>query len=150
MSEDSDLGFEQVFDIVLDKYYDCFLKTQHRFDGVISDETTVQSATATVWINATKERSTVERLTKALKDKIDRTNSEAIPSAVNVWKWHFDSFIKEFGGRITSAIAYYVSQNCSPEDMERNIKERYYHLKCEKIESEEERERIAKELFGDE
>ena len=142
----ADSVFEEVVDVVADDYELCVSKARKFF----TDEQAVQSASATMFINATKEKSTVVNLVCKLKDKINGINPEAIPSAIAVWKWHFDSFIKEVGPRLVGTIAYYVSQNVTPEEMERNIKEKYYHLKCEKIDSEEEREKLATELFGEE
>ena len=139
---DTDNVFEEVIDVVSKEYALCVSKATELF----TDEQAVQSASATMFINATKEKSTVVNLVCRLKDRIDSVNKEAIPSAVEVWKWHFDSFVKEFGGRITSSIVYYVSQNCTPAEIERNITERYYHLRCEKIDTEEERNRLALEL----
>ena len=141
MSE-TDSVFEEVIDVVAEDYTLCVQKARKLF----TDEQAVQSASATMFINATKEKSTVVNLVCKLKERIDSINSEAIPSAVEVWKWHFNSFVKEFGGRITSAIVHYVRENCTPEEIERNIRERYYHLKCETIDTVEERRRLAFEL----
>ena len=141
----TDNVFEEVIDVVSKEYALCVSKARELF----TDEQAVQSASATMFINATKEKSTVVNLVCKLRDRIDGKNPEAIPSAVEVWKWHFAPFIKEFGGRISGTIAYYVSQNCTPEEMERNIRERYYHLKCESDISDEERAKLEKELFGE-
>ena len=142
---DTDNVFNEVIDIVSKEYALCVSKARELF----TDEQAIQSASATMFINATKEKSTVVNLVCRLKERIDGINKEAIPSAVDVWKWHFDSFIQEFGGRITSAIIYYCTQNVTPSEMERNIRERYYHLKCETDISEEERLELEKELFGE-
>ena len=142
---DADNVFEEIMDETSKGYALCVKHARKLF----TDEQAVQSASATMFINATKEKSVVASLVCKLRERINSINSEAIPSAVEVWKWHFDSFIKEFGGRITSAIVYYVTQNCTPEEMERNIRERYYHLKCETDISKDELEKLEKELFGE-
>lgn len=148
MSE-TDYVLRDVIDIVMPEYRYCLAKAKEMFGDILSDESAIQSASATVWINATKEKSAVAPYLNQLKNRIAKTNSEAIPSAVQVWEWHFSDFIQEFGGRITSLIQHYVSQNLPMEQIERNIKERYYHLKCEKIDDEEERKALELKLFGE-
>lgn len=139
-----DILFEEVIEGVSAQYALCVDKARRLF----TDEQAVQSASATMFINATKEKSSVGAYVNSLKERIAKLNQEAIPSAVQVWEWHFKDFIQEFGGRIKSAIVFYVSQNTPPEVIEKNIKERYFHLKCEKLDTEAQ-EKLAVELFGE-
>lgn len=143
MSE-TDNTFDIVIDIVSDEYRKCVEKARELF----TDEQAIQSASATMFINATKEKSSVSSYLNTLKDRIAKLNQEAIPSAVQVWEWHFRDFIQEYGGRIKSQITYYVSQNAPPEVIERNVKERYYHLRCETLDHDQQ-EALAEQLFGD-
>ena len=144
-----DYTFDEVYDMDLEKYFECFMKTKERFEGILSEEAPLQSATASVWITAGREKSAVESYINQLKSRIAKINSEAIPSAVQVWEWHFNSFIQEFGGRIKGLLVHYVEQNLPAEQIERNIKERYYHLKCEKLEDEDARKALELQLFGE-
>ena len=142
---ETDNIFEEVIDTVSAQYRLCVDKAKDLF----SDEQAIQSASATMFINATKEKSSVASYINSLKDRIAKLNPEAIPSAVQVWEWHFRDFIQEFGGRIKGLIVHYVSQNLPPEQIERNVRERYYHLKCETIDSDDERKKLEIELFGE-
>lgn len=147
--EIDDYEFEQVCDLVLDKYHWLFEKTKRKFKGTLEKEEVIQSASATVWINATKEVSTVKNLLKAYKDKKDRLNVEAIPSpALESWKWHFRDFIKDAGPRLVGTISYYISIDASPEVIERNVTEKYYNLMSEKLSSEE-LKALEIKLFGE-
>lgn len=146
---EEDYTFEEVWGIIEERYFDCFMKTKDRFKGVLTEEAPLQSACATIWINATKEKSAVNTYINQLKSRIAKINSEAIPSAIQVWEWHFNSFIQEFGGRIKGLLAHYVEQNLPAEQIERNIKERYYHLKCETLEDEDARKTLEVQLFGE-
>lgn len=119
------LAFEEVIDSVSDAYRMCVDKAKQMF----TEESAIQSASATMFINATKEKSSVDAYLKSLKDRIAKVNSEAIPSALEVWKWHFRDYISEFGPRITSAIHFYLSQNMSCEELEAHVKDRYLRLK---------------------
>lgn len=142
--------FEEVWDTIEEKYFWCFVRTKEKFKGLLSEEAPLQSACATIWINATKEVSTVAELNRKLKARIAKLNEEAIPSAIQVWEWHFRDFISEFGPRIKGQIAYYVSQNTPPEIIERDIRERAYHLRCEKLNTIAEQNDLAVEMFGKE
>lgn len=124
MSTD-DYTFEEVIDLVSKEYGLCVKRARELF----TDEQAIQSASATMFINATKEKSSVDAYLRTLKEKIAKTNKEAIPSAVEVWKWHFRDYVNEFGPRITSAIHYYVSQNMSNEEIEKHVIDRYMRLK---------------------
>ena len=120
-----DIVFEEVVERVSDVYGLCVEKAKKMF----TEESAIQSASATMFINATKEKSSVDAYLKTLKEKIAKTNSEAIPSAIEVWKWHFRAYISEFGPRITSAIHFYLSQNMSCEELEAHVTDRYMRLK---------------------
>ena len=124
MSTD-DYTFEEVIDLVSEEYGLCVKRARELF----TDEQAIQSASATMFINATKEKSSVDTYLRTLKEKIAKTNKEAIPSAIEVWKWHFREYVNEFGPRITSAIHYYVSQNMSNEEIEKHVIDRYMRLK---------------------
>ena len=146
---EEDYALRDMIDLIMPEYHYCLSKTKEMFGDVLSDESAIQSASATVWINATKEKSAVASYINQLKSRIAKINSEAIPSAVQVWEWHFNSFIQEFGGRIKGLLVHYVEQNLPAEQIERNIKERYYHLKCEKLEDEDARKALEVQLFGE-
>lgn len=144
----TDYTFEEVWDAIEDKYYDCFIKTKKRFEGVLTEEAPLQSACATIWINVTKEKSTVSELVNRFKTRVANLNKEAIPTATQVWEWHFRDFINELGSRLKGYIAYCVSRGDTPEQIEENVKQRVYALRCEKL-SIEEQNQLAKQMFGE-
>ena len=140
---ESEYIFEDIINIVSQEYGMCVEKARELF----TDEQAIQSASATMFINATKEQSSVTQLINRLKEKIAKTNSEAIPSAIlDAWKWHFRDFIASAGPRLVGTIAYNISIGSTPEIMERNVKEKYYHLMCEKAD-ENESKALAEILF---
>ena len=141
----TDILFEEIIECVATQYTLCVEKARELF----TDEQAIQSASATMFINATKEKSSVGTYINSLKERIAKTNPEAIPSAIKVWEWHFSDFIKEFGGRIKGLLIHYVEQNLPEEQIERNIRERYYHLKCETLEDEDARKELEIKLFGE-
>lgn len=148
MSE-TDYLLEDMIDRIAPEYRYCLAKAKELFGDILTDETAIQSASATVWINATKEKSAVAPYINQLKSRIAKVNSEAIPSAIQVWEWHFRDFIQEFGGRITGLIHHYVSQNTPNDVIERNVKERYYHLKSQSITDADELKELELKLFGE-
>ena len=140
-----DYVFEEVIDNVAEQYKKCVAKASELF----TDEQAIQSASATMFINATKEKSTVISLVNELKSRIAKlTDVEAIPSAVDVWCWHFRDYINEFGPRLKGLIAYYVSINASCEQIEKGVIDRVYRLRCEHL-SLKEQDELAKQMFGD-
>lgn len=146
---ESDYCFEDVFDNNLDLYFECFNKTRRKFAGVLTDQIPLQSATASVWIQTTKEKSTVAELTNRLKTKVAKLNVEAIPSATKVWEWHFSDLITECGPRMKGYIAHCVNQNMTPEEVESHVKEYLFHLRCEKLDSVEEQHALGRDMFGE-
>ena len=142
----TDYVFEEVIDLVASQYGLCVKKARELF----TEESAIQSASATMFINATKEKSTVVNLTNQLKQKIATLNKEAIPSATSVWNWHFKDLIDELGGRITSYIKRQVERNYTPEEIEQHVKEYSYFLRCEKLNTVEEQNQLAEQMFGKE
>ena len=136
-----DQTFEDVIDIVSDEYELCVQKARRMF----TEEQAIQSASATMFINATKEKSTVASLVNTLKNKIAKIDNEAIPSAIAVWKWHFKDFLSEYP-KMIEALEYYVAQAKDFEYIETHMRERYYRLKCNDI-PECKREALEQRLF---
>ena len=142
--QDPDYIFEDVIDLVSEQYGLCVRKAREMFN----DEAVVQSASATMFINASKERTTVARYLSQLGNKIAKIDSEAIPSAIKVWEWHFKDFLNELGPRLRGYLVYCVNRGDSPEEIEMHIKERVFNLRCEKL-SKEEQDSLGKQMFGD-
>lgn len=89
--------------------------------SLFSDQTAIQSASATMFINLTNNTKLTASLDAKLRDKIATINPDAIPSAISVWKWHFRDLISEFGARIIGQISYCVSTAMSNEEIEQYI-----------------------------
>ena len=140
----TDCAFEEVIDLVSKEYGLCVEKARELF----TDEQAIQSASATMFINATKEKSSVGRLLASLNTKIANIDKEAIPSAMSVWKWHFRDYLKEFPN-LEDSLIHYVGQAMSPRAIEIRMKERYFALKCNGLDKDAQSE-LERELFGDE
>jgi hypothetical protein len=139
----TDCTFEDVIDIVSEEYGMCVKKARELF----TDEQAIQSASATMFINATKEKSSVGRLLKSLNTKIENIDKEAIPSAISVWKWHFRDYLKEFPN-LEDSLIHYVGQAMSPRAIEVRMKERYFALKCNGLDKDAQ-DALERELFGE-
>lgn len=133
--------FEDIIDEVANEYALCVKRARELF----TEEQAIQSASATMFINASKGEPTLKSLVYNLRTKIDKIDREAIPSAMGVWKWHFREFLTEYP-KMEEALEYYVSQAKDNEYIETHMKERYYRLKCNDI-PECEREALEKRLF---
>ena len=140
-----DVLFEEVIDLVADEYSLCVKKARKLF----YDEQAIQSASATMFINATKEKSSVTSYINSLKDRIARIDKDAIPSAVSVWEWHFRDFVEEFGDRMRGAIRYYVESGRTNEEIEKAVLDRVYRLRSAELPADE-RDELFKQMFGDE
>lgn len=88
---------------------------------LFTDESAIQSASATMFINLYQNSKTASILESKLRDKIAKLNPDAIPSAIEVWKWHFRDLIAELGPRIVGQIAYCVMTCLSNEELENHI-----------------------------
>ena len=146
--QETDYTFQEVCMHILPKYRWLVDMTMNEFKGIFTKEEVIQSASATIWINATKEKSTVSELVNRYKTRVANLNKEAIPTATAVWEWHFRDFITELGPRLKGYIAYCVGRGDTPEQIEEHVKERVYALRCEKL-GIEEQNALAKQMFGD-
>lgn len=133
--------FEDIIDEVSNEYALCVKKARELF----TEEQAIQSASATMFINASKGEPTLRSLVYTLRTKIDKIDREAIPSAIGVWKWHFKDFLTEYP-KMEEALEYYVTQAKDNEYIETHMKERYYRLKCNDI-PECERDALERRLF---
>lgn len=104
---------------VLDELvYPTYRACVEKASALFSDQTAIQSASATMFINLTQNIKLTASLDSRLKERIANINPDAIPSAIEVWKWHFRDLIAEFGSRIVGRITYCVSTGMSNEETE--------------------------------
>lgn len=104
---------------VLDELvYPTYKACVEKASALFSDQTAIQSASATMFINLTQNTKLTASLDARLRERIASINPDAIPSAIEVWKWHFRDLIAEFGSRIVGRITYCVSTGMSNEETE--------------------------------
>lgn len=110
---------EEVVSAISDFYRLCYNQARTLY----RDEQAVQSATATMFINATKEFPVVKSWSDILRKKIaEIDSSHTIPNVLDVWMFHYRDLVAKYGQRMEMMIRHCVEERgYTPEQMEEAI-----------------------------
>lgn len=127
---EEDYTKQEVVDCTFDLYRMCYDKVSELF----TDEQAIQSATATLLINASKEYPTTKALQNNLRKKIAEIDkAQAIPNVLEVWYFHYADLIVKYGARMKGMITHCVTErNYSPQELDERIKDYAIRLDNEK------------------